>query len=208
MIRPQSQLVFKETEPKHVTTSATPHPACIRYMARLYTVSSFSKTEVITVKGAGLGEKSLTLERKVPNQIDIAAAFLLSAFYPSHTNPWFCNPTLSGQQAAAVSPAGRRGRQITQVNSETSRKETDLQGQEMSESARPSPGARGRVRARAAQGRRGGGSGCPPGKQPQPRREAARICTHSASGFRAQTLQRGLGDVCIPGWAGPPWFQF
>ena len=38
--------------------------------------------------------------------------------------------------------------------------------------------------------------------------EAAEISTHSASGFRAQRLQRGLGDVCIPGWARPPRFPF
>lgn len=43
----QSWFVFRETELKHVTTLALPHPVCVRYTERSRTVSSFSETEVI-----------------------------------------------------------------------------------------------------------------------------------------------------------------
>lgn len=74
------------TETGYNTCHATPSMYQVRRKVR---VSSRSKTEVITGwrQGWGGGGLSPTLEIKVPNQIDIATAFLLLALVPGHTNP-------------------------------------------------------------------------------------------------------------------------
>lgn len=52
VILPQSLVVFRETELKHVSTLAPPHPVSVRYTERSHTVSSFSETQVMNY---GLG---------------------------------------------------------------------------------------------------------------------------------------------------------
>lgn len=78
----------------------------------------------------------------------MAAVFLLSALFPGHTNPWFCNPAVSvwsdtfpAEEPAIVSPTGRRGRLTSNtLYLEPIWKGTYLQSQETIRSTRPKPG--------------------------------------------------------------------
>lgn len=66
----------------------TPHPACVRSVERLHTLSELILQNRGQHSGGGRASSGggLTLEIKVPNHIDTDAVFILSALFPGHTN--------------------------------------------------------------------------------------------------------------------------